>query len=95
MKDFDKSKELSFLNQWDVNNLFGWAVSVKLPVNNFEWIEETSQFKEDFIKNYTEEIYEGYFLKVDTPSLKKKIFELDNDLPFYQKERNFKTSKSL
>ena len=65
MKDFDKSKELSFLNQWDVNNLFGWAVSVKLPVNNFEWIEETSQFKEDFIKNYTEEIYEGYFLKVD------------------------------
>ena len=27
----------------------------KLPVNKFEWIEVTSQFNEDFIKNYGEE----------------------------------------
>ena len=27
----------------------------KLPVNKFEWIEKTSQFNEDFIKNYNEE----------------------------------------
>ena len=26
-----------------------------LPVNNFEWIKDTSQFNEDFIKNYNEE----------------------------------------
>ena len=26
----------------------------KLPVNNFEWIKDTSQFNEDFIKNYNE-----------------------------------------
>ena len=31
---------------------------LKLPVNNFEWIENTSQFNEDFIKNYNEECYE-------------------------------------
>ena len=24
----------------------------KLPVNNFEWIEDLSQNNEDFIKNY-------------------------------------------
>ena len=27
----------------------------KLPVNNFKWIEDTSQFNEDFVKNYNEE----------------------------------------
>ena len=39
-------------------------MSPKLPVNNFEWIEDTSQFNEDFIKNYNEESDAGYiFLK--------------------------------
>ena len=50
MKDYDKNKELSYLQYWDVNDLHGWAVLLKLPVNNFEWIEDTSQFNEDFIK---------------------------------------------
>ena len=35
----------------------------KIPVNNFVWIEDTSQFNEDFIKNYNEESNEGYFLE--------------------------------
>ena len=26
----------------------------KLPVNKFEWIEDTSQFNEDFIKTFLE-----------------------------------------
>ena len=33
-------------------------MSQKLPLNNFESIEETSQFNEDFIKNYNEECLE-------------------------------------
>ena len=37
----------------------------KLPVNNFEWIEDTFEFNERFIKNYNEEKYEGYFLEVN------------------------------
>ena len=36
----------------------------KLPVNRFEWIEDTSQFNEHFIKNY-EESDEGYFLEAE------------------------------
>ena len=50
MKDYDKNKELSYLQYWDVNNLYGWAMSQKLPVNNFELISNTSQFNKDFIK---------------------------------------------
>ena len=47
MKDHDKNKESSYRNYWDVNKLYGWVMSQKLPVNNFEWIEETSQLNED------------------------------------------------
>ena len=51
MKDYDKNKESSSLKYWDLNNLYRWEMSQKLPVNNFEWIKDTSQFNEDFIKN--------------------------------------------
>ena len=71
MKDYDKNKELSYLQYWDVNNLYGWAMSQKLPVNNFEWIKDISQLNEDFIKNYNEESDEGYFLEVDVQHLEK------------------------
>ena len=37
-------------------------MSQKLPVNNFDWIEDASQFNKDFIKNYNKESVE-----VDVP----------------------------
>ena len=64
MKDCDKNKESSYLKCWDVNNLYGWAISEKLAVNNFEWIKDTSQFYEDFIKIYNKESDAGYFFEV-------------------------------
>ena len=54
MKDYDKNKESSYLQYWDANNLYGWAMSQKLPVNNFEWIKETSHLNDDFMENYNE-----------------------------------------
>ena len=59
MKDFGKSKEPSYLQYWDVNGLYGWVISQKLPVDNFEWIKDTSQFHDDFIKDHNEETDEG------------------------------------
>ena len=53
----------------------------KLPVNNFEWIKDTSQFNEDFIKKYNEESDEGYFFEVDV-QYPEKLHELHNDLLF-------------
>ena len=85
MKDYDKNKESSYLQYLDVNNLYGWAMLQKLPVNNFEWIKDTSQFNEDFIKNYNEESDEGYFLEVDVQYL-KNLNELYNDLPFFARK---------
>ena len=65
MKDYDKNKESSFLPYWNVSNLYGWAMSQRLPVNRCEWVEDSSQFNEDFIENYNEGSNEGYFLEVD------------------------------
>ena len=62
MKDYDKNKESSYIKYLDVNSLYGWAMSQKFPVNNFEWIEDTFQFNNDFIKSYNEESAEGYFI---------------------------------
>ena len=65
MKYYYKNKESSYIQYWDVNNLYDRAMLEKLPVNNFEWIKDTSQFNEYFMKNYNEESDEGYFLEVD------------------------------
>ena len=94
MKDYDKNKELSYLQYWDVNNLYGWAMSQKLPVNNFEWIKDTSQFNEDFIKNYNEESDEGYFLEVDVQYL-EKLGKLHNDLLFLPEKIKIEKVKKL
>ena len=81
MKDHDKNKESSYLQYWDVDNRYGWARSQKLPVNNFEWIKDTFQFNEAFIKNCSEESDEGYFLEVDNQYL-EKLHKFHNDLSF-------------
>ena len=81
MKDYDKSKESSYIQYWDVNNFYRVAMSQKLPVNNFEWIKDTSQCDEDFIKNYNEEKDEGCFLEVDVQYF-EKLHKLHNDLSF-------------
>ena len=46
-------------------------MSQKLPVNNFEWIKHTSEFNDNFIKNYNEKSDERYFLEVDVQYLEK------------------------
>ena len=61
MKDYDKNKELPSLQYYEVNIFYGRAMLQKLPINNFEWIKDTSQSNEYFIKHYNEESYEGIF----------------------------------
>ena len=34
----------------DANNLYGQAMSRKLPVDGFKWINKLSEFNEDFLK---------------------------------------------
>ena len=50
MRNYDKSIESSYLMYLDANNLYGWAMSQKLPVNGFKWENDLSRFNENFIK---------------------------------------------
>ena len=94
MYDYDENKESSHINYWDVNNLYGWAMSQKFPVNNFKWIEESSQFNKNFIKNYDEKSEEGYILENDI-QYPEKLYELHGDLPFLPERKKLKKLKSL
>ena len=85
MKDYDKNKESSYLKHWDVNNLYDWVMSQKLPVNKFEWIKDISQFNEDSIKNYYKDSDEGYFLEVDV-KYSENYMNFIILYHFYQKE---------
>ena len=58
MNDYDKNKELSYLQYQHVNNLFRRPLAQKLPVNNFDWIE-------DSVKIYNEESDKGYYLQAN------------------------------
>ena len=82
MKNYDKNIESSYLTYLHANNLYGWAMSQKLPVNGYMWYNDyLSDFNEDFIKNFKESIDIGYFLEVDV-EYPKKLFSSHKDLPF-------------
>ena len=50
MKNYNKDIISSYLIYLDANNLLGWAMSQKLPVNSFKWVKNLSRFNERFIK---------------------------------------------
>ena len=83
MKNYDKDIVLSYLMYLDANNLYGWAMSQKLQVNGFKWVEKSrlSKFNDIFIKNYNENSDQGYFFEVDI-DYPKELFNLHKDLPF-------------
>ena len=65
MKNYVKSIESSFIKYLDANNLYGWTISQKLPVDGFKWMKILSQFNESFIRNYDENSDIRYFFEVD------------------------------
>ena len=74
MKNYDKSIKSSYLMYLDANNLYGWAMSQKLPVICFKWVYDLWRFNKDFIKNCNENSNIGYFLEVDVQKIIQKTF---------------------
>ena len=75
MKNYGKNTESSYLMYLDTNNLYGWAMSQKFPVDGFRWIKKLSEFNEGFIKGYDENNDKGYNLEVDV-ECPKNLFNL-------------------
>ena len=94
MKNYDKNKESSYIQDLDANNLYGWAMSQKLPVNVFKWIIDATEIDEKFIKNYDEDSDKGYILEVDV-NHPRKLHDLHSDLQFLPKRMKTDKCKKL
>ena len=95
MKNYDKSIESSYLKYLDADNLYGCAMSQKLPVNGFMWYNSyLLNFTEDFMKNYKENSDEGYFLEVDI-GYPKTLWISHKELPFLPERRKLEKVEKL
>ena len=94
MKNYDKNSESSYIEYLDANNLYGWAMTHKLSTNGSKWVEDLSQFNQDFIKKHDENSYIGYFLEIDI-DYPKRLFNLHKDLPFLPERKKVKKVEKL
>ena len=97
MQNYNNNEESSYIQYLDANNLYGWAMSKKLPVNGFKWLdmsettaepsssERSNKINEDFIKSYNENNDKVYILEVDV-KYPKRLHELHSDLPFLSEQ---------
>ena len=93
MKNYNNNKETPYIQYLDANNLYGWAMSKKLSVNGFKWIDN-NEINEEFIKNYNDNDKKGYILEVDVKYL-KRLHELHSDLSFLSERMEINKCKKL
>ena len=98
MQNYSNNEESSYIQYLDANNLYGWAMSKKLPTNGFKWIDnnETAEhvINENFTKNYDENNDKGYILEVDV-KYPKRLHELHSDLLFLSERMEVNKCKKL
>ena len=95
MKDYDESKESSYIQYLDANNLYGAAMSEKLPINEFKWVNDISKIDKKFVKSYDKKNSDkGYILEVDVhyPS---KLHRLHSDMPFLPERMKIDKTQKL
>ena len=95
MKSYNNNEESSYIQYLGANNLYGWAMSKKLPTNGFKWLDTAEHvINEEFIKNYNENDMKGYILEVDV-KYPKRLHELHSDLPFLSERMEVNKCKKL
>ena len=78
MKNYDENKSPTYINYLDANNLYGLAMSKKLPFGNFKW--DFQFFTEKKILNYNDDSDVGYILEVDL-EYPAEVHDLHKDYP--------------
>ena len=94
MNSYNKNEESLYIQYLHANNLYGWAMSQKLLVNNFKLVKDTSKINEEFIKNYNENSKKGYILELDV-KYPKKLHDLHRNLPFLPKRMKIDKCRKL
>ena len=93
MKGYNNNEESSYIQYLDANDLYGWAMSKKLPTNRFKWIDN-NEINENFIKNYNKNDTKGYIFEVDV-EYPKRLHVLHSDLPFSSERMEVNKRKKL
>ena len=93
-KDYDSSKESSYIQYLDVNNLYGAAMSITLPMNGFKWVNDIFEINEKFVKSYNKNSDKGYILEVDV-DYPSKLHKLHSDMPFLPERMIIDKTKKL
>ena len=94
MNYYNKNKESSYIQYLDANNLYGMAMSEKLPVKGFRWMTNISMIKEEFVKSYNKNSGKGHIIKVDV-DYPHQLQKLHNDLPFLPERMVVNNTKKL
>ena len=94
MKDYDKTKESSYIQYLDANNLYGAAMSKKLPIKGFKWLDKIERIDEEFIKKYNEINDKRYVIEADVDYL-QELHDLHSDMPFLSERMIINKSKKL
>ena len=94
MKDYDRKKKSSYIQYLGTNNLYGKAITEKLPVRGFKWLDDISKIDEDFVKDYDKNNNNSYILDVDI-DYPSKLLNLHSDLPFLPERMVINNTKKL
>ena len=96
MKNDNNNEESPYIQYLDANNLYGWAMSKKLPVNGFKWLDsdKINEINEEFIKKYNENYNKVYIFEGDV-KYTKILHELHSDLPFLSERMEVNKCKKL
>ena len=81
MHNYNSKVQSTYLLDLHASNLYGWAMSKKLPIDNFKWSDDEETFTSEFIRNYDNDSDTGYLLEADI-DYPKNLHESHRDLPF-------------
>ena len=75
MESFDETKPSSYIAYLDANNLYGWAMSEKMPYKDFKWVEDVQAIP---LEEMLSDGDLGYVLEVDL-EYPDELHDLHND----------------
>ena len=78
MKDFDETKPSTYIQYLDANNLYGWAMSQKLPTHGFKWIDVNKSKVIRLLQK--KDTNQGFIFEVDL-DYPNTLWDSHNDYP--------------
>ena len=78
MKDFNETKPSTFIQYFDANSLYAWAMAQKLPTHGFKWMDVNLPKVKKLLKK--KDTKQGYIFEVDL-DYPESLWKTYNDYP--------------